>query len=431
MKKKARKTIQILMGVCLVALFCFHVVLTAEQNKFIKSLSLQNADIHSVMSFLADYGNTNIVVSPNVTGNVSLTLSNVTWKQALDIILKTYNLTGVEDEGYVRVLPTKDYMEEQTALEKHKFDQKTLVGLGTEIIPIRNATAKDLVKAVKTLVSDRGLVDTDDRTNSLIIRDIPENIKKVKEMVTSLDKETDQIRISAQLLEVDASTIQELGINWSVIPKNIKNSTAQIEQKADLVSSDVSRFTYSTIQNDFDLNAVITALETTNKGRVVAHPEVTTVDNKEAYIQMGSKIPVKQFDASGNLAITLYDVGTILRATPHITSENRILMKLKPERSSYQFDPNGVIINTNNAETNVVVDNGQTVVIGGLTTQEEQKIHTGIPILKDIPILGYLFRYTKKQVITKDLVIFVTPTIVTQEMKSMGQTLEPPKSSGN
>jgi type IV pilus assembly protein PilQ len=131
---------------------------------------------------------------------------------------------------------------------------------------------------------------------------------------------------------------------------------------------------------------------------------------------MGQKIPIKQFDPSGNTIITFYDVGIQLRVTPHITSESRILLHLKPERSSYQYDPNGVIINTQNAETNVVVDNGQTAVIGGLTSQEEISLRVGLPLLKDIPLLGYLFSYNKKNVTNQDLVIFVTPTIVDEQL---------------
>jgi type II secretory pathway component GspD/PulD (secretin) len=151
----------------------------------------------------------------------------------------------------------------------------------------------------------------------------------------------------------------------------------------------------------------------------VAHPEITTVDNKEAKIQSGQKIPIKTFDPSGNVVITFEEVGTILRVTPHITSENRILMHLKPERSTYEFDPNGIIINSNNAETNVVVENGQTVVIGGLTTQDVIENRKGVPVLKDIPVLGYLFGYTKKKVENRDLVIFVTPTIVGNDLAAM------------
>ena len=392
------------------------------QGKTINALHLQNADIHSVLSFLSDYGGVNIVASPQVNTLVTMNLQNVTWRQALDILLKTYSLSGVEEGGYIRVVPTQDYLNEQMEIEKHKANQKTLITLETDVISIKHGTASDMVKSVKAIVSQRGTVDTDDRTNSLVIRDIPENIGKVKELVNTLDKETDQIKISSQLLEIESGSLTELGINWSIISRKGADllegakPEASFDQKADKVSDPIGTFTYATAQTDFDLQATVSALVSSNKGKIVAHPEITTVDNKEAFIQMGQKIPIKQFDQSGNVVITFTEVGTILRVTPHITSENRILLKLKPERSSYTFDANGVIINTNNAETNVVVENGQTAVIGGLTTQEETKIHTGLPILKDIPLLGYLFRYTRKQIVNRDLVIFVTPTIVTDEM---------------
>jgi len=122
------------------------------------------------------------------------------------------------------------------------------------------------------------------------------------------------------------------------------------------------------------------------------------------------------FDPSGNVVVTFVEVGTILRVTPHITAENRVLMNLKPERSSYQFDPNGVIINTNNAETNVVVENSQPAVIGGLTSQEKKSTSTGLPILKDLPLIGYLFSHTKEEIINRELIITVTPKIVTKEI---------------
>ena len=131
---------------------------------------------------------------------------------------------------------------------------------------------------------------------------------------------------------------------------------------------------------------------------------------------MGQKIPVKQFDESGNVVIRFEEVGTILTVTPHITAENQILMNLRPERSTYEFDPNGVIINTSNALTNVIVSSGQTAVIGGLTTEDEVESETGVPLLKDIPLLGRLFKSTNKRMESRDLVIFVTPTIVDEEL---------------
>jgi len=404
------------------------------QEKIITALHLQNADIHSVLSFLADYGGVNIVASPQVNTLITMSLQNVTWRQALDILLETYALSGVEEAGYIRVVATQDYINEQTQIEKYKADRKTLIGLATEVISIRHGTASDMIKSIKAILSQRGTVDTDDRTNSLVMRDIPENIEKVKELVKILDKETDQIKISTRLLEIESGAMTELGINWSVISRTGADllegakPEASFSQNADKVSDPIGKFTYATAQTDFDLEATVSALVSSNKAKIVAHPEITTVDNKEAFIQMGQKIPIKQFDQSGNVVITFTEVGTILRVTPHITSENRILLKLKPERSSYTFDANGVIINTNNAETNVVVENGQTAVIGGLTTQEETKNYTGLPILKDIPLLGYLFRYTKTQIANRDLVIFVTPTIVTEQMHGSINTPPPPGS---
>jgi type II secretory pathway component HofQ len=362
---------------------------SAKHGKIITALNLQNADMNSVLSFLADYGGVNIVAGPTVKASVTLSLQEVTWRQALDILLQTYSLAGIEEKGYIRVLPTDEFLKEQAAIEKHRLDQSQMVPLETAVIPVKYGTAKDMIKSMRSVISSRGTIDTDDRTNSLVIRDTPDFIEKVKSLAETLDKETNQVKISAQLLEVESGALTELGLNWSMISRKSAQlldgdkSEAQFSQATNLVSDPAANYTFATVQGDFDIEGI------------------------------------KQFDESGNVVITFEEVGTILRVIPHITSENRILLKLNPERSSYTFDANGVIINTNNAETNVVVENGQTAVIGGLTTQLETKNHVGLPILKDIPVLGYLFRYTRKEVTSRDLVIFVTPTIVTDEMHGM------------
>jgi type IV pilus secretin PilQ/predicted competence protein len=366
-----------------------------------------------------------------VNVSVSLSLQNVTWRQALDILLKNYSLTGVEENGYIRVLPTPEFLQEQALLEKRRAEQTAMVPLETAVIPVKYGTAADMVKSIRQVVSQRGTIDTDERTNSVVTRDTPEHIEKVKRLVETLDKETNQIKISTQLLEVESSSLTELGIDWSLISRKSAQlldgdkSEGNFSQTTDLVSGPTANYTFAMVQGDFDIEGAISALVSSNKGKILAHPEITTVDNREAFIQMGQKVPIKQFDEAGNVVIQFEEVGTILRVTPHITSENRILLKLKPERSSYTVEAAGVIINTNNAETNVVVDNGQTTVIGGLTTQTESKIRTGLPILKDIPLLGYLFRYTRTEVADRDLVIFVTPTIVTDEMHGLGSIEQP------
>ena len=413
----------------------------------IKNLSLTQADIKSVLMYLSSYGGVNIVASPSVEGTVTVRLSNVSWKEALDIILQTYNLVSVETENYIRVIKAVDYYSEKSAEEKHAQEQETMKPLQTEIISVKYNVASEIKTAVKGLLSQRGTVDTDARTNSLILRDLPENLARVDELIQVLDKETQQVKISAQLLEVESGYLREIGVDWRIINEKYTNESpletgstdsyqidplfpensdrqnwsqeeGRIAGTDQVTSSKIAQFAFSRMQGDYNLGAVLATVESSNKGKIIAHPEVTTLDNVEAYIQMGQKIPIKQFDPSGNTIITFYDVGTKLRVTPHVTSENRVLLHLRPERSSYQFDANGVIINTQNAETNVVVENGETTVIGGLTNQEIKNLKVGLPFLKDIPVIGFLFGYDKKEVITRDLVIFVTPTIVDKPVQA-------------
>ncbi len=420
---------KILAGIALTLLIMqVSVFAQGNPNKPIESLNFQNADIRSVLNFLAEYGDVNIVSSPTVEGAVNISLKNITWKLALDIIMKTYGLTAVQEEGYIRVVPTESYLEETSMVEKHRSEQAKIVALETEIIHVDNASAQDLVDPIQSILTDRGKVEVDKRSNSIIINEIPENIPLVQQFVKELDKETSQIKISAQIVEVSSTALEEIGVDWTLNgSKEVRKSsgysadydhTTSVSgaESADRMSDVAAEFTFSTVQPGWDLTATIQALVSDGNGKIVAHPEITTVDNKEAKIQSGQKIPIKTFDPSGNVVITFEEVGTILRVTPHITSENRILMHLLPERSFYEYDPNGVIINSKNAETNVVVENGQTVVIGGLTTQDVIESHVGVPVLKDIPVVGYLFGYKKKKVENRDLIIFVTPTIVGRDL---------------
>jgi len=422
------------------ALFCLGVLLlmttlvsvssgeTKDPSEPIKSLNFQAAEIRSVIRFLADYGQVNVVVAPAVAGNVTIAVSNVTWQQALDIIGRTYDLAVVyEEEGYIRILPATDYRKEITESQKYVAEKNTLVTLDTRIIRINNSTSESIVDAVKSLLTARGRATADPRTNSIVLQEIPENIERVIEYITKLDQPPRQIKISAQLLEISSRSLHEIGVDWtfngadgpnvvdpfSETGESAPQTKSQASQTLNYLGSNAAgQFWVKTIQDSWTLEAQIAALVSDGSGKILAHPEITTIDNSEARIQMGQKVPIKQFDASGNTVITFEEVGTLLKVTPHITSDNKILMHLMPERSTYEYDQAGVIINTNNAETNVVVENGQTAVIGGLTTQDEIESHVGLPILKDIPLLGYLFSYTKKEVINRDLVIFVTPTIV-------------------
>lgn len=397
----------------------------ASPEEPIKNLQFQSADIRSVLRFLADYGKVNVVVAPEVDGTVTIKLSNIHWRTAMEIIGKTYDLTVVDEAaGYIRVVTSEHYRKEQSEAEKHKKEQRELVELETRIIKISNSGSDDIVKTAKSLLTERGEAISDTRSNSIILREVPANLEKVVSYITELDKPAKQIKISSQLLEVFTNDLSELGISWDVEGTYTKSSGVSYAQRGEVLtrrSSDVAgRYTINALQKGWSVDAIVEAIISSGKGKIIAHPEITTVENKKAKIQLGQKVPVKQFDESGNVVIKFEEVGTILNVIPHITAENQILMYLKPERSTYQFDPNGVIINTSNAETNIIVENGQTAVIGGLTTQDEVNSEIGVPVLKDIPIIGMLFKFKQVKTESRDLVIFVTPTIVEQEMAMGG-----------
>lgn len=391
----------------------------------IKTVSFQAAEIRSVIRFLADYGNVNVVVAPKVQGTVTINLKDVTWKQALAIVGNTYDLAVVfEDDGYIRVLPSLDYRKEQTEINQHNNQKLTMAKLEVKIVRLANTAAAEISESVKSLMTDRGKVDADERTNSLILQEVSENLGRVIDFIKELDRPARQIKISAQMLEIYNTDDIEFGVDWTLAGSSSPSPTRTINQKltqsGDRVTDKFLSYDLGAVMNGWSVDAIVSAIVGESKGKVIAHPEITTIENKMATIQMGQKIPIKQFDQSGNVVIQFEDVGTILRVTPHITATDQILMHLMPERSSIEPDPSGIIINTSNAETNVVVNNGQTAVIGGLTSQIEVEAVAGIPILKDIPLIGALFRYTEKHYEDRDLVIFVTPTIVENDLADAG-----------
>lgn len=395
----------------------------------IPTLNFTNTDVRSTFRLLSEYSAVDIVVDPAVTGSVNTVVTNKTWQEVVHIVAKMMNLTVTNELGYLYVQKTEDYQKRLLERAAANSAQDQAAKLQRKIIRISNARADEMEKAIKDQLSPRGKITVVSRTNSLILVDGPEQITAIEKVIRQLDLETNQILIEARLVQVESNALQELGINWSLNSGSgmgwktgpaglggngnlgtgpFKGGNATINTPASKASQGVA---FGLLNGN--LGMAISHLLETGKAEVLATPQITTLDNKEARIFMGDQVPIQTKDVSGNTVTTMFNAGTELIVLPQITAPDRVLLNLKPKKDNYQVVAGaGVVIRKQEAETNVVVTDGETVVIGGLVERSENNSEAGVPLLKDIPLLGVLFRYTRHELVKKDLAIFVTPRIV-------------------
>ena len=269
------------------------------------------------------------------------------------------------------------------------------------------------------MLTDRGSIDVDVRTNSLIINDVEGRVGLISDMAMDLDTRTPQVEINARLIDMDSKATREMGVNWAVSnftsPGNNVNGSLAIDNA---LQNPAGALKVGTVQNWGELMMKVEALESTNKAHLISNPIITTTDNREATILVGQKIPLIVSDEAGNAITQLTTVGIMLMVTPHINIDNQITLDVHNEvsdLSSQATVQGGVIINTSESDTRVLVENGSTAIIAGLIRQIDGKLNSGIPVLMDIPLLGGLFRHSTNTKVSRELVIFVTPTIVDGE----------------
>ena len=244
-------------------------------------------------------------------------------------------------------------------------------------------------------------------------------------MAQALDSTTPQIEITAKLVDVDAEALRGIGVNWNVSglqPGNDPNNGTIDVDHTTPISDPATTISYGLVKSWGVVDAQLQLLEQNRKANIISNPRITTVDNREAKILVGQKIPLIVQDVAGNPVSQLQTIGIQLKVTPHLTDDNRIIMDLHPEVSDLSTQSTvqgGVIINTSEADTRVMVDDGQTAVIGGLIRTNESEVRRGVPLLKDIPLIGMLFSSNNKVHQNRELIIFVTPRIVT-DMASNG-----------
>lgn len=387
------------------------------------SLDVQGAEIQTVLRSLSEFSGKNIVASKEVKGVVTLRLRNVPWRHALDIVLRAQGLGTVEQGQTIVVSNLETLRKEEMERRTAERTQEELLPLRTRIVPVGYANADEMAKSVEKTLTKRGHIEVDKRSNSLLLTDIDDRLDQAESMVRSLDTKTLQVEIVARLVDVDVSSTRSLGIEWGAQNLDLFDAGVgeDIRVNARGVTNPVGTMRLGTVKSFGSLDAAIEALETQNKANIISNPRITTVNNREASVVVGQQIPLIVQDFAGNAVTQLTTIGIKLSVTPHINVGNKITMDIHPEVSdlaSQATVQGGIIINTTMADTRVMVNDGETAVIGGLIRSNESTTKRGVPILMDIPLIGNLFRSNSTTKAKRELLIFVTPKILTDQSAS-------------
>jgi type II secretory pathway component HofQ len=399
------------------------------RDRQIEKFSVSNADVRSVFKQLSEFSGYDIVLGDKVGGTVSLTVSNKSWREIIGIICRITGLTVIKEPTYLYVVPAEDYHKQQLADATMAQQEEAVQELRREVIKCNNAKAEEMRAAIQSLLSARGKITVVDRNNALIIYDTDLNIAQIKRTIQDLDVETDQVFISCKIITVSSNVLRDLGIGWGYFSKVGGTGVSATHMPSYTVPGELERLVFGVLGQD-QLSASLSFLFQNTKAEVVAQPQITTLDNKEASIFLGSQVPILTMPPASTTnsqlistvpTVTMVDAGTNLVVTPHVTGEKRIMLAINATKSSYTLTGTGSnpIIDRQSAQTNVVVSDGETVVIGGLTSNEDQSVDEGIPILKDIPVIGNLFKHTKKTGDKNDLMVFVTPHIIAKKVEAV------------
>jgi len=418
-------------------------------------LDLKDADIHNVLRLLADVGSVNIVTADNVTGSVTIRMRNVPWKQALDVVLQAKGLGMIERGNMVRVAPLADLEKEREMEVARRAQEVRLAPLETRLIPVSYATADDVQQRVSPLLSERGSVAVDTRTNMLIVRDLSGNLDQIEQLTRELDTQTPQVLVEARIVEATSRYIKDVGIQWGgdasfspatanptglVFPNSIgiaggasdgntptaglspsqasvtnPNFAVNLPAAVGAGSGGALGLTFGSIDNTINLGLRLSAAETSGMLRILSSPRILTLDNNEARISQGTLIPFSQVSAQG-VQTTFQEAKLQLLVTPHVTADGSVSMKVKINRDEPDFNQTSArgdpTVLKREAETELLVPDGHTAVIGGIYTRNSGRSADQVPFFGDIPLIGLLFQRRRATDQRQELVIFLTPRIV-------------------
>ena len=412
-------------------------------------LDFQDASLPNTLRVFSEMSGFNIIIADEVKGNINLRLRNVPWNQAFEIILANNqlqiqcigdNIVNVTARNVIsgESVARNVVSEQETPVRRSVVSDGNMV---TEVKRINYGQIEDVAKNLDSLRSESGNITVDTRTNTLILTDLRPNIEKMLEFITILDKKSPQVMIEARIVTVSTSYSKELGIEWGLtgaIAKKrnsiredfnsqggdilITTGTGTVGAGAELVNLGTTSTATSgigilagNIMSGLDLDMRLTAMESAGRGRVLSAPKVTTMDHREAHISSGRRIPYETTSQEGT-ATQFIDAELSLTVTPHVTTDDNVLLQIKATKNAADFantDGNGnPTITTNEATSEVVVANGATTVLGGIFENTKTETEKKVPFLSAIPILGQLFQNMDDEDTVSEILIFITPTIV-------------------
>ncbi|MEA3222404.1 MAG: type IV pilus secretin PilQ [Thermodesulfobacteriota bacterium] len=428
------------------------------------SLDFQNADIHNVLRIIADVSGLNIVTSDDVKGTITIRLKDVPWDQALDVIMESKDLDKMQIGNVVRIAPAGKIKAAQERQLSSKKTKERLEDLVTRVIPVNFAKASDIAKTIQGrevgIVSDRGSITAEDRTNVLIVKDMKKHVDAVCAMVKRLDKATPQVLIESRIVQADEDWVKALGIQWGGAYRNqssryhfgLSGSTAGSARN--LFNTSGSTSATGAIKPTWSSNIIpspsmavnfptslgvgaggagfgislgrlgnaLSALdlrldigETTGSTSVIARPRIITMDNKKAIIKQGEKYPYVVRNQEGELSTELKDIELVLEVTPRVAFDGSVNMEILVKRNAigaYENPLGDPSIASREVQTEVLVKDGETTVIGGIIENEIKKNVSEVPGIAKVPILGFFFRGKKDEIHKRELLIFITPHVI-------------------
>lgn len=404
------------------------------------SLNFQDIEVRAVLQLIADFTGLNLVVSDSVSGSITLRLQNVPWDQALDIILKTKGLDKRQTGNVLLIAPAAEIAQRERLELETQQQIEELAPLRSEFIQVNYATAADLASLVSSgdtsLLSSRGSVTVDSRTNTLIVKDTDANLSQVRSLVTRLDVPVDQVLIESRIVIASDDFSRDLGVrfgysytsdtdyatdpNFTVGGGSQTLNSPPSGSESMLVDLPVAAAGNLGLAvgriGSYLLQLELSAMEIEGNGTIISSPRVVTANQAEATIEQGIEIPYSTVSDSGTE--TQFKKAVLgLTVTPQITPDDRVLMELEVSKDSIgEATPDGPAINTQSVSTSVLVDNGETIVLGGVYEQTKSNQVRRVPFFGELPILGHLFRSTQKVDDKSELLIFVTPKIVKENL---------------